>query len=120
MNILSIPYYAQIFFEKIVEPHLSDKIKKIIVNLNKEAVVYLQDLFSLELCKDEQVINDIIYSFQELFENSDKRKIYYAHLFHHIDNYFKINKIEYFIDSTGKKIILKLNYNFSPGASYEC
>lgn len=95
MNILSIYYYAQSVFSKIIEPYISNMITNSIIENKNEASISLAEEMDqlINSCEDESLINEIYYSHMEMVKNTDVLKIYFDYIFKLINDFCQKNKI---------------------------
>lgn len=96
MNILAIVHYAQNFFDKILEPLFAKEIINSTISLNREVNLSYKEIVgnAIASCKDEDLLEQIIYTHSELLQDSDKRKMYFNHVFYLIAKYCEQNKIQ--------------------------
>ncbi len=97
MNIvLPVIYYAQNFWDKIIEPEVSKMVIKSIMSSEGKATISFQNNLNdmVESCNDQELLQEYDYVCNNTLKNKDLAKIYYDCIYSFLNSYCKTNKIK--------------------------
>lgn len=95
MNILAAYYYAQNFYIKIIEPYISNTIIKSTIENKNHVILYIEKEMPnlISACDDNELIEEIIYSHNEISKDDNLEKIYFNYISCFINDFCIKNKI---------------------------